>query len=144
MRIFKNVIWSFGRHLPLSEEPDLVEQWDYLYERSLGCVGVLKVWLLKGLSAALKDGVRKLTLQHLSKTAPSVSWWRKMLADLWEGENLLAELPEARGQLRLQLGLDGAPKRSTAEVEDEPKIKALSPRRLPGQRLPTRDPVGTK
>lgn len=48
LRIFKNVIWSFGRHLPLSEEPDLVEQWDYLYERSLGCVGVLKVWLLKG------------------------------------------------------------------------------------------------
>ncbi len=144
LHIFKNVIWSFGRHLPLSEEPDLVEQWDYLYERSLGCVGVLKVWLLKGLSAALNDGGRKLTLQHLSKTAPSVSRCRKMLADLWEGENLLTELPEARGQLRLQLGLDAEPKRSAAEVVDESKVKALNPRRLPGQRLPTRDPVGSK
>ncbi len=143
LQIFKNVVWSFGRHLPLEEEPDLVEQWDYLYERSLGCVGVLKPWLLKGFSAALKDGGRKLALQHLNKTAPSVSRCKKMLADLWEGENLLAEPPEARHQLRLQLGLESAPNRSTAKVENEPKATAPKPKRLPGQRLPTRDPVGT-
>jgi len=142
LRIFKNVVWSFGRHLPLEEEPDLVEQWDYLYERSLGCVGVLKPWLLKGLSAALKDGGRKLTLQHLNKTALSVSRCKKMLLDLREGENLLAEPPEARHHLRLQLGLEKAPKRSSVEAE-ETKVITPKPKRLPGQRLPTRDPVGT-
>lgn len=143
LQIFKNVVWSFGRHLPLEEEPDLVAQWDYLYERSLGCVGALKPWLLKGLSAALKDGGRKLTLQHLNKTAPSVSQCKKMLADLREGENSLAEPPEARRQLRLQLGIEAAPNRSAAEVEGESKKTVPKPKRLPGQRLPRRDPVGT-
>jgi len=143
LRIFKNVVWSFGRHLPLDEEPDLVKQWDYLYERSLGCVGVLKPWLLKGLSAALKDGGRKLTLQHLNKTAPSVSRCEKMLSDLRDGENLLAELPEARHQLRIQLGLETMPPRSPAEIKDESKATVPKPKRLPGRRLPRRDPVGT-
>jgi energy-coupling factor transporter ATP-binding protein EcfA2 len=143
LSIFKNVVWSFGRHLPLDEEPDLVEQWDYLYERSLGCVGVLKLWMLKGLSAVLKDGGRKLTLQHLNKTAPSVARCEKMLSDLREGESLLTEPPEARHQLRLQLGLEAVPNRSTAEVDKESRARMPKPKRLPGQRLPTRDPVGT-
>jgi hypothetical protein len=142
LRIFKNVVWSFGRQMPLGEAPDLAEQWDYLYERSLGCVGVLKPWLLKGLSAALKDGGRELTLQHLNKTAPSVSRCKKMLADLWEGENLLTEPPEARRQLRLQLGIETTPSLSSAEAE-ETKGAAPKLKRLPGQRAPTRDPVGT-
>lgn len=59
LQTFKNVVWSFGRHLPLGEEPDLIGQWDYLYERSLGCVGVLKPWLSKALAAALRDGGQK-------------------------------------------------------------------------------------
>jgi energy-coupling factor transporter ATP-binding protein EcfA2 len=143
LRIFKNVIWSFERHLPLGEEPDLVEQWDYLYERSLGCVGVLKLWLVKGLSAALKDGGRKLTLQHLNKTAPSVIRCEKMLSDLREGEDMLAEPLEARHQLRLQLGLEPAPNRSIAEVGEKSKATVAKPKRHPGQRHPTRDTVGT-
>jgi hypothetical protein len=143
LSIFKNVVWSFGRHLPVSEEPDLVEWWDYLYERSLGCVGVLKLWLSKALSASLNDGGRKLTLQHLNKTAPSVSRCEKMLSDLRDGESLLAELPETRHQLRLRLGLDTAAYGATAEAERE---KAITPRpkRLPGQRRPRRDPVGAE
>lgn len=141
LRIFKNVVWSFSRRLPLEEVPDLVEQWDYLYERSLGCIGALKPWLLKGLSAALNDGGRKLTLQHLNKTAPSVSRCKKMLADLREGENLLAEPAEARHQLRLQLGLETAPNRLSDEAA-ETKRTAPKPKKLPGQRVPTRDPVG--
>jgi len=103
---------------------------------------VLKPWLLKGLSAALKDGGRELTLQHLNKTAPSVSRCKKMLADLREGENLLAEPPEARHQLRLQLGIETSPNQSSADAEETKEI-APKPKRLPGQRVPTRDPVGT-
>ena len=39
--IFINVVHSFQKKLPLKEPPDLVQHWDFLYERSLGCVGVL-------------------------------------------------------------------------------------------------------
>jgi energy-coupling factor transporter ATP-binding protein EcfA2 len=143
-RVFKNILWTFGRHLPLSEEPELVEHWDYLYERSLGCVGVLKPWLLKALSAALKDGGRKLTLQHLNKTSPAISRCDKMLSDIREGENLLVEPAEARYQLRIQLGLETSSNPSATTVQKELMITRPRPKRLPGQRLPTRDPVGTE
>lgn len=133
---FKNVLWSFGRHLPIHEEPSLVEHWEYLYERSLGCVGVLKPWLLKACSLALQDGGRRLTLPQLEQTAPTVARCRKMLADLQEGESLLQETPEARQQLRRQLGLTAHLPGAAAPVTPAPK--------RPGQRSPVRDPVGKR
>ena len=35
---------------------DLVQAWDLLYERSLGCVGIVKEWLLRAVTMALADG----------------------------------------------------------------------------------------
>jgi hypothetical protein len=139
LQAFKNVVWSFERHLPLEEEPDLIGQWDYLYERSLGCVGVLKLWLSKALAAALKDGGRRLSSEHLQKTALSVSRCEKLLSDLREGESLLSEPKDAPHQFRIRLGLDSTPNRSK-EVE-----KTATPRQkpLPGRRHPSRDPIGT-
>ncbi|MGH7146875.1 MAG: AAA family ATPase [Pyrinomonadaceae bacterium] len=138
LQAFKNVVWSFERHLPLEEQPDLVGQWDYLYERSLGCVGVLKPWLSKALAAALKDGGQRLSVEHLQKTALSISRCEKLLSDLREGESLLSEPKDAPHQLRVQLGLPAAPTRSK-EVE-----KMATPRQkaLPGRRRPIRDPIG--
>ncbi|MCI0392133.1 MAG: AAA family ATPase [Acidobacteria bacterium] len=138
LQAFKNVVWSFERHLPLEEEPDLVGQWDYLYERSLGCVGVLKLWLSKALAIALKDGGRRLSLEHLQKTALSISRCEKLLSDLREGESLLDEPKDAPHQLRVRLGLDSAPTHPK-EVE-----KSATPRQktLPGRRRPIRDPIG--
>ena len=41
-KTFINIVHSFQKVLPLSEAPDMVKVWDFLYERSLGCVGILK------------------------------------------------------------------------------------------------------
>lgn len=144
LEAFKNVLWSFGRHLPLHEEPSLVEHWEYLYERSLGCVGVLKPWLLKACSIALQEGGRKLTLPQLEQTAPSVARCRKMLADLQEGEKLLLETPEARQQLRQQLGLTAHTQRSSAPIAQASETTTASAPKRPGQRSPVRDPVGKR
>ena len=139
---FKNVVWSFACHLPLAEVPDLVAQWDYLYERSLGCVGVLKLWLAKALAAALEEGGRRLTQRHLAETALSLSRCDKLLAELREGENLLHEAPEAAQQLRGRLGLPSG-------VLQTPGADAAAPagpvrKNLhPGKRRPQRDPIGT-
>lgn len=138
LQAFKNVVWSFERHLPLEEEPDLVGQWDYLYERSLGCVGVLKLWLSKALAAALKDGGGRLSSEHLRKTALSISRCEKLLSDLREGESLLSEPKDAAHQLRVRLGLDTAPNRS----KEAGKTAAPRQKTLPGRRRPNRDPIG--
>jgi hypothetical protein len=102
---FRNVLWSFQNHLPVHETPDLVGDWDYFYERSIGCVGVLKEWLIRALVKALKDGGRCLTRKHFQKSALSVSQLEKMLSEAVEGEALLGESPESRTRLRTLMGL---------------------------------------
>lgn len=53
-KIFVNIVHSFQKQLPLPEPPDLVKHWELLYERTFGCAGVLKQWLVKALAAALR------------------------------------------------------------------------------------------
>ncbi len=146
IKAFKNVLWSFQHHLPLSEEPDLVSDWDYFYERSVGCIGVLKEWLLKALKKALKDGGVKLTHKHLKQSALSISQCENMLADAIAGEDALEESMEARAKLRSLMGLEakftkaeGNDKRTSDRAEKPPAPRR--PRR-PGERNPKRDPVG--
>ena len=39
---FASMLESFQRHLPLAQPPDLLNYEDYLYEKTFGCIGVLK------------------------------------------------------------------------------------------------------
>ena len=98
-------MWSFQNHLPVHETPDLVGDWDYFYERSIGCIGILKDWLVRALFKALKDGGSCLTLKQIEKSAPSVSQVEKMLSEAIEGESLLQDSPESRTRLRTLMGL---------------------------------------
>ncbi len=146
MKTFKNVLWSFQRHLPLSEEPDLVGDWDYFYERSVGCVGVLKDWITRALAKALKDGGKTLTHKHLERSTLSVSQCEKMLADAVEGESALQETMEARARLRTLMGLQSKSKvggnGADASERAVAKPDAQRKRRRPGERNPKRDPIG--
>lgn len=136
-KIFLNVLCSFERQAPLAEPPSLVENWDYLYERSIGCVGVLKEWLVKTLATVLSRGSPKLTLGDLEEHALSVSQCEKMLAEATEGEARLAEGDGARSRLRLALGL------ATDSQGAEKHVVSASRRKIrPGQRRAERDPIG--
>jgi hypothetical protein len=42
---FKNMLYTFSYHLPITEEVDLVADWEYMYEGCVGCIGTLKQWL---------------------------------------------------------------------------------------------------
>ena len=57
LRVFQNIVLTFQEQLPAEQQLDLVGMWDFLYERSLGCVGVLKDWLARSLSSALRGAV---------------------------------------------------------------------------------------
>ena len=58
VRALKSVLWSFQRNLPVEEEPDLLQHWKYCYERTIGCVGVLKDWLTRALLKPLSRARR--------------------------------------------------------------------------------------
>src|SRR5439155_23401073 len=78
IEIFQNAVFTFQRQLPLSGGFDLVAAWDFLYERSLGCIGVLKDWLMRALIASLRNQNSTLTLPTLEKMALSVSQCEKI------------------------------------------------------------------
>jgi energy-coupling factor transporter ATP-binding protein EcfA2 len=145
-KTFLTVLRSFEQQLPLSDPPPLVKEWEYLYERSIGCVGVLKDWLMRALTGVSRRNANVLTFRDLQAHALSVSQCDKMLAEASEGEVRLCESPEERGRLRTRLGLspqEGRRDHSTAGqaargVEIPPPSKE---RRRPGQRRPTRDAI---
>ena len=68
---FRSVLKSFQSRMPLEEEPDLVEHHKYFYEGCLGCVGVLKDWLVDALWLALKKNAETLREEHWKSTVPS-------------------------------------------------------------------------
>jgi energy-coupling factor transporter ATP-binding protein EcfA2 len=132
---FINVVRSFEKELPFEDPPDLVNDWEFLYERSLGCVGVLKEWLVRAATVAAQRG--RLTRVNLESQALSVAQCEQTLAETADSELKLSESGHAVARLRGRLGF------STSAAKSDPKQKDSSVTlRRPGQRLPTRDVVG--
>jgi hypothetical protein len=133
---FINVVRSFEKELPFEDRPDLVRDWEFLYERSLGCVGVLKEWLVRAATVAARKGGR-LTRANLEAQALSIAQCEQMHAETADGELKLNESNQAVVQLRGRLGL------SMSAAKSDPKQPHSTAKfRRPGQRLPTRDIVG--
>ena len=147
-RIFANVLRSFERQLPFPEPPDLVKDWEYIYERTLGCVGVLKDWLMRALPAVLRAGTTTFGRKDLEPYALSVSQCDRMLSETLEGELQLQETKESRLRLRLRLGLSDDTESSASVTQESFNLISSSrgprrPPRHPGQRRPVRDRIGT-
>jgi hypothetical protein len=146
VRAFKSVLWSFQRHLPLEEEPDLLQYWKYCYERTIGCVGVLKDWLTRALAQALEQGEKTLSRPLLEQHALSVDRCGQMVSEAVAGETALTEDDQAAYRLRVRLGLEQGPAERHGQAlqeNDRQERSVPSPRRHArvGQRKPVRDPV---
>ena len=140
LKAFRTIVKSFEQQLPLSQPPDLLKEWEYLYERSIGCVGILKDWLVRVLVSASRRDAGSLNRKDLEAHAPSVAQCDKMLSEAVETR--LLESTEERSRLRTRLGLSA----KENSGEDSPASPIEAPRRnqrKPGQRRPVRDAVGT-
>ena len=138
LKAFKSVLLTFQRHLPLEQEPDLVSQWDYFYERSLGCVGILKDWLTRTLRDVLEEEGKTITQKHLKRRAWSVAQCTRMLQEIEEGEQQLEETEEDVSLLRKSLGIDPE---TIEETLNTPSKTTKRSNRV-GQRKAKRDPIG--
>jgi hypothetical protein len=147
---FQRVIFSFQRHLPLPQEPELWRDWEYYYAQSIGCVGILKDWFTRALAEALAQGALTLTRAALARHAWSLEQCEKMAQDAVDGEAVLADQPEAMERLRTLLGLEAAPRVDTGSPRSNPPLKRATPgrerqpqgRRRVGGRRPGRDVIG--
>ncbi|MDZ7961477.1 MAG: ATP-binding protein [Aulosira sp. DedQUE10] len=147
--IFKSILWSFQQHIPLHEEPDLLTNWEYCYVGSLGCVGILKNWLLRSFKDVLAEGGNTLSLKHLEQRNMSVAQLQTMLKEIQEGEKQLKESAENYKQLYNALGFEGeSPIHSNycfSDKPNQPKEEIPNPskrKQSVGKRNPKRDQVG--
>ncbi len=138
-QVFRSIVWALQRQLPVPEDPRLVEQWEFLYARSIGCIGLLKLHLNRALTLALEEDARTVTLTHLRKAAMPESRVKAALQNALESEAELTESDGADERLLTLLGLrgPGSKKAPEAAVEQKPR---RSPR--PGKRAPQRDAIG--
>jgi hypothetical protein len=157
-----NALYTLQRWLPLEVMPSFVQadstcpDWDYFYERSLGCIGVLKDWITRAYSLALREGARTLNFQHLKKRALKAAALTKLLAEIISGESEMEESGDQIQLLRANAGLeksDRKPGSSSQTQSDKPEEKAAKDaakssrkgsRRRPGKRNPVRDQIGER
>ena len=142
---FKRVLVSFQAHLPVREPPDLVANYDYLYEGCAGCVGTLKGWLYRALAYTLEAGERTVTRKRLEQCA-DVQKALEAAVEIHEGEETVTSTPAHQQRLRVLLGMPtetrgtvpASPGEGVVGDGQTPKRK----RKRAVRRLPTRDPIG--
>ncbi len=88
---FQAALLELLRRVPLDcpAERWVTDHWLYFYECSVGCIGILKDWLLRAVSAALDDGASRLSLDCVQDHALHVDIYRQMALDAYEGEQRL-------------------------------------------------------
>ncbi len=121
---FKNVLRSFQDALPFVEETDiLLKHWEFCYERSIGCVGNLRLMLVRAVHAALWANAKALSWNHLNKHAISEAESYGMMREAYEGESQLASKPGQHAQLRKMLGLaPSVNSKTTPQTEESPSV----------------------
>jgi len=141
---FKKALRSFQRHLPLAQEPRLVNNWRHYYDRSAGCVGVLKDWLSRALFEALLDEAQTLTPEVLERTVLPADEMAEIAADIVYGEGKLLESASSGTWDKVADLLERKPRKPTPAEERRCRAPGGRPgkRRKPGERLPARDPGG--
>ena len=88
---FKRVLSTFQDLLPFVEETGiLIKHWEYCYERSLGCVGILHDMLMRAVRDALLADEKTLSEEYLKRHALSEEDCCVMMREISEGERCIA------------------------------------------------------
>ena len=123
---FVKVLQSLQRHIPLAQEPTLDQWYEYLLDYSIGCVGILKTWLIRAFRNALVEEAKTLTMKHLQQSEYSAARRQQLLEEAEAGERRLHN--------------DG-PSIIGSHALPEDKSPPVRKSRV-GKRNPKRDPVG--
>jgi AAA domain len=167
LKSFADVATSLASYMPLAELPSLEKDMDYCFEMCLGCVGLLKIWMIDALGDALENGQRTLSRKDLERHEPPLDVLEKISDEIVKGEAALEQKEWLREKIRRRmLQATGAaylptpleageeyrddPPNNPADVEEEGTLattggKARRKRTRKGgkiERAPKRDKVG--
>jgi AAA domain len=139
-RDFQRALLTLLQQVPLRVEVEpLLQQWPYFYERSIGCIGVLKDWLIRAVAASLADEHSKLLFERIQECALPIAQCESMAMEAASGEQELHYTASKRQHLWTLLGMN-----TGVEVQKEPPTKAPEPQKRPrvGVPQPVRYDVG--
>lgn len=134
-RTFLSIIHMLQKELPLEEEPNLLEHADFIYERTLGCIGILKDWLTRCLGDAIYNRRKTITKEMLYTYAMPVNALKMLIEEIEQGEDLFEENEQDRIDLLYKIGLRARDKERNVKKDATQKSDV-------GRRKPKRDPVG--
>lgn len=119
-------------HVPLEcSIEDLLKEWQWFAQWSIGCVGILRDWLVETVAAQLAEGRTTLTRDALEAHA------------LQPGQRVRLEMEARAGEQRVEKG-QAMTQQQLQELNGtgaSAKKSISSPSRV-GERTPQRDPVG--
>ncbi|MGG0720135.1 AAA family ATPase [Robertmurraya massiliosenegalensis] len=133
-KMFRSVLRTFQKLLPVHEEPDFIKYEEFIYENCVGCAGVLKDWLQRCLSYAIENDEKTITIDILQKNALQTQKLLTLAEEALTGESIFIEKEEDRNRLKSLLG--------TKEEVKAAKQNKQKRNTTPGQRNPARDVVG--
>ncbi|MDR0534669.1 MAG: TniB family NTP-binding protein [Verrucomicrobiales bacterium] len=152
-RQFAQVVKTFSDNMPVKTAPDLIPHLPFLFERTLGCVGILKETLVRALNLAIKGNSATVTIEHLQKTALSPAKCEIILQEILEGERLFYDDEEIVNRIHSLLSRPPTGFTSFLQMRTPDLVqlhnanpiatsKAKKPK--PGTRKPSRTKAGTK
>ncbi|HEU5380239.1 MAG TPA: hypothetical protein VFV38_32840 [Ktedonobacteraceae bacterium] len=125
---FVGALQYLHSHVPLDcDVPRLVKEWRWFVAWSVGCVGILRDWLVETVAAGLSEGSTTLTLEALQAHALSPGQW------------VLLEMKARSGEDKVESGYESSHQQLQQHLSIREKHPTSS--RI-GDRAPTRDPVG--
>jgi AAA domain len=145
-------------HVPLTCDVDrLLSQWRWFAEGSLGCVGILRDWVVDAVATVLTSGGTTLTMEALQACALDVGQRVRLEMEARAGERTVED-GHARSQQQLRAlllkGARGQQAAASASPSGDPSLQSPpTPQPVPPrtsstsrhriERAPARDPVGT-
>jgi energy-coupling factor transporter ATP-binding protein EcfA2 len=132
---FINTLWVFQKHLPFENEPSLVDDYDFFYKRSIGCIGILKSLLVKSLRRSLERNKKAFSMDICKSLAHTDEQCIYMIREAREGEALLEENRERHEELLRLLGIELDENQNDSKKTNKKKQKV-------GEQNPTRHAVG--
>jgi hypothetical protein len=140
LKSFTDMVKIFGNSLPLDHTLDLGSRSHYIYERTLGCAGTLKTWLMNALGAACREGRTYVKLADLEATAMPVNKLRRILTEAQNKESIIDERDTQTDLLHALLKQPYAEQKEIFFSDDHDATK--NRRSSTCTRKPSSDPTG--
>lgn len=138
---FGSVVANLAEHMkPWTFDFEIQEITQYIYERTLGLVGLLKPWFLLCVERCAENGSWVITRDILDQTAKGPNELKTILREMLKGEEQIIGTKKDWAELSamLNLGFDPGPTKEEKEAGETPEVPPKQQHR-PGERAPKRD-----